>query len=277
MKQRRHRRVMTERQRARGSQRSRLWAQILGGILGANILLAFFLPNGDRFLRLVQDVLWEFSGVFALVGLSLAVMMGLACTDRLVIRVEHRILLQSAHRSVAIAALGFLIAHVALQIAYARVEPYHAVLPFAAPDLAVAFGPIASNLFILIVVTGILRARFADSSRPWLWRAIHSSAYLCWPVSMVHGLNAGRPAPDWVMWSYAVCLVGVGLLLLLRLVVTVKPKVTARENDRVVDVQPVEPAVRSAGAPADAGTKKETVPLDDDAAFWATMRQKENR
>lgn len=291
MKQRRHRRVMTERQRSRGSQRSRVWAQILGGILVANIMLAFFLPNGDQFVRAVQDVLWKFSGAFALVGLSLAVMMGLACTDRLIIKVEHRIVFQSAHRAMAFVAVGFLFAHIALQVAYSRVDLMNTVIPFGSPDIAVALGPIGSNLFILIVVTGILRARFANSSRPWLWRTIHVSAYMCWPVSMIHGLNAGRPAPDWVTLSYAACLVGVGLMLLIRLVVTVKPKVSARESDRAVDVEPVTPPARSAPAttPVTSVTSIDATPmataeakadakagqslLDDDAAFWATMRQ----
>lgn len=43
-----------------------------------------------------------FAGVISLVALSLTVMLGLLATDRLVLRISHRVLMQSAHRATGV-------------------------------------------------------------------------------------------------------------------------------------------------------------------------------
>ena len=53
-----------------------------------------------------------FAGVIALVSLSLTVMMGLLATDRLVLLIRHRVLLQSAHRATGILGVAGLVFHV---------------------------------------------------------------------------------------------------------------------------------------------------------------------
>jgi hypothetical protein len=87
----------------------------------------------------------------------------------------------------------------------------------------VGLGTIASDLVVILVVTGIARGRFA-SSRPWTWRAIHATAYLCWLLSLLHGLLAGRTAKPYVDWSYGACVAAVGLALLVRLVASVRDR-----------------------------------------------------
>lgn len=65
--------------------------------------------------------------------------------------------------------------------------------------------------------TGVIRARFAGSGKPWMWRTLHAAAYLAWPLGITHGLTAGRPAKTWVTLSYMGCVLFV-LIGLLRLV-----------------------------------------------------------
>ncbi|MEK8109818.1 hypothetical protein NKG94_45915 [Micromonospora sp. M12] len=71
-----------------------------------------------------------FAGVVALVALSTTVMFGVIATDRLVLRISHRVLLQSAHRAtgvLGVAGLGF---HVLTKVATGRASATDAVVPF---------------------------------------------------------------------------------------------------------------------------------------------------
>jgi DMSO/TMAO reductase YedYZ heme-binding membrane subunit len=85
----------------------------------------------------------------------------------------------------------------------------------------IGLGTIASDLVVLLIVTGIARGRFA-AKWPWTWRAIHAAAYLAWPLAIGHGLLAGRTAKPYVDWSYGACLAAVGLALIIRLVATLR-------------------------------------------------------
>jgi hypothetical protein len=85
----------------------------------------------------------------------------------------------------------------------------------------IGLGTIASDLVVLLIATGIARGRFA-AKRQWTWRVIHATAYLAWPLAIVHGLLAGRTAKPYVDWSYGACLAAVGLALIIRLVATLR-------------------------------------------------------
>ncbi|MDG4783074.1 hypothetical protein O7614_25765 [Micromonospora sp. WMMD961] len=162
-----------------------------------------------------------FAGVISLVALSLTVMLGLLATDRLVLRIPHRVLMQSAHRAtgvLGVAGLGF---HVLTKIATGRAAATDALVPFVGGrGLYVGLGTVAALLMVSVIWTGIIRARFADVGPKWLWRALHSVAYLAWPFAVLHGLNAGRAAAPWVMFSYLGCILLVVLALLVRLSVS---------------------------------------------------------
>ncbi|WP_341717097.1 hypothetical protein QQG74_24655 [Micromonospora sp. FIMYZ51] len=164
-----------------------------------------------------------FAGVVALVALSITVMLGLVSTDRLVLLIRHRVLLQSAHRATGIlgvAGLGF---HVITKIATGRAGMTDAAVPFVGGrGLYVGLGTIAALLMVGVLWTGIIRARFADIGPKWVWRALHSMAYVSWPFGIFHGLGAGRPPAGWVSLSYFLCVVLVVVALLVRLSVTLQ-------------------------------------------------------
>ncbi|MEV6375416.1 ferric reductase-like transmembrane domain-containing protein [Micromonospora musae] len=162
-----------------------------------------------------------FAGVVTLVSLSLTVMMGLLATDRLVLLIRHRVLLQSAHRATGVLGVAGLGLHVLTKIATGRAASTDAVVPFVSgTGLYVGLGTVAALLMVAVLWTGIVRARFANVGPKWLWRALHSTAYASWPFALVHGLNAGRAAKPWVTLSYLVCVLLVVAALLVRLSVT---------------------------------------------------------
>ncbi|GAA4684573.1 hypothetical protein [Phytohabitans rumicis] len=163
-----------------------------------------------------------FAGVFTLVALSLTVMGGLVATDRFFLKIGHRVFFQGLHRATAIIAIVFLGLHISMKVLSGSATLIDPFVPFAnlANPLYVGLGTIASYLMVSVFWTGIIRAKFAGSGKPWMWRTLHSGAYLAWPAALGHGLNAGRDAKTWVVLSYGACIVGVVIALLVRLYVT---------------------------------------------------------
>ncbi|MGC3861170.1 hypothetical protein ACPSM1_13375 [Micromonospora chersina] len=159
-----------------------------------------------------------FAGVVALVSLSLTVMLGLLATDRLVLLIRHRVLLQSAHRATGVLGVAGLVFHVITKISTGRAAPTDAVVPFlGGRGLYVGLGTVAALLMVGVLWTGIVRVRFAGVGPRWMWRALHSMAYVSWPFALLHGLNAGRTAKTWVVLSYLACVLLVVVALLVRL------------------------------------------------------------
>jgi DMSO/TMAO reductase YedYZ heme-binding membrane subunit len=167
----------------------------------------------------VERFLLFYSGVFALVALTATVGAGLLATDGILRTPEWRIRAQALHRMLSLVALAALANHVMLEVLAHRVSLIDGFVPFLATrrTFFMGLGTLASDLFIVIIITGIMRARFAGARR-WLWRTLHALAYAAWPLAIVHGLLAGRSAKPYVDWSYGGCLALVGLALTLRIV-----------------------------------------------------------
>lgn len=159
-----------------------------------------------------------FAGVVTLVSLSLTVMLGLLATDRLVLLIRHRVLLQSAHRATGVLGVVGLFFHVITKIAIGRASPTDMVVPFVGGNgLYVGLGTVAALLMVGVLWTGLVRVRFAGVGPKWFWRSLHSMAYVSWPFALFHGLNAGRAAAGWVVFSYVGCVLLVVVALLVRL------------------------------------------------------------
>jgi DMSO/TMAO reductase YedYZ heme-binding membrane subunit len=168
---------------------------------------------GSGGLARARDVLEYVAGVFALLALTEVVLSGVAAAEQLV-PTRFRITIQSTHRATTVIAVGFLVAHVVLKITEGHAAALDAVVPFAADHrraVYVGLGTLASDLLIVVAVTGMMRPRFAASRWPWLWRSAHVLSYAVWPLAVLHGLLAGRAAKSWVIWSYVIC---AGLILL---------------------------------------------------------------
>ncbi len=181
--------------------------------------------RGRDVLLATQHFMLFYSGVLALVALTTAVGVGVVATDRIVMTPGHRVIAQAVHRAVSFGALAFLITHIVLEILAHRSHVIDAVVPFLAQGrrFYIGLGTVASDLVVVLIITGIARGRFA-SRRPGTWRAIHAVAYLMWPLSIVHGLLAGRKAHPYVDWSYGACVALVALALMIRFVATIRSK-----------------------------------------------------
>ncbi|GAA2992543.1 hypothetical protein [Streptosporangium longisporum] len=192
---------------------------------------------GMQVAATVRGVFSFFSGVIALVSLTTTVALGLLSADRIVLPVIGRIRSQLAHRAAAVLGMGFLAVHVIMKIIESRTSLASVVLPLgvSGQSLYVGFGAVASDLMILVFLTGVARARFADNRRPWMWRLLHGAAYLAWPLSVLHGLTAGRRPAEWVTWSYVVCLVAVGAALLIRVISELQPREIPVREEIVVE------------------------------------------
>lgn len=211
------------------------WLMPAGVALAIAVLAAAATPAGANVVAQVQFFFSFFAGVITLVSLSLTVMVGLLATDRVFLKIKHRVLAQALHRATSVIAVTFLISHIVVKILTGYAEPLQAVLPIH-PDLATSLGTVAGDLLLFVAITGALRGRFAVTRNPKFWRTMHAIAYLCWPIAIWHGLVAGRPAALWVIWSYGFCLIGVTLGVMVRVLVRVRPN----------DVTPTEPQPRPA-------------------------------
>lgn len=195
--------------------------------------------TGKTILAGLQRFMLFYAGVFALVALTAAVGIGLAATDRIFMVPSTRVVAQAVHRAVSLAALGFLVIHIVTELLAHRARAVDAFVPFLAQQrtLYVGLGSIASDLVLILIVTGLARSRFVGKW-PWTWRAIHATAYLCWAMSILHGLLAGRTAKPYVDWSYGACVAAVLLALIIRLVATMRDR-------RETAAQPVRPSTPS--------------------------------
>ncbi|MGI5321886.1 hypothetical protein [Actinomadura nitritigenes] len=198
-------------------------------LAGAVLVLAgAATPPGAVAAAQAQYFLSFYAGVFTLLALTGAVMTGLLATERLILKIRHRVLAQGAHRACAAVASVMVVAHIAVKVLGGLATPAQIVVP--TPD-AVGLGTVAFELMVLIAITGILRTRFVARARPWVWRSMHAVAYVSWPIGILHGLTAGRVAANWVVLSYVMSIVGVLIALATRLIVVIKPREVGRAGD----------------------------------------------
>jgi DMSO/TMAO reductase YedYZ heme-binding membrane subunit len=186
--------------------------------VGAIVVIIAFLAltgTGHVIDAATQNFMLYYAGVFTLIALCASVVLGLVATDRMILNPDHRIWMQSAHRAASFGALVFLIIHIVTEILAQRVHALDAFVPFLSPfrTFYIGLGTIASDLILLLVITGILRKRFTAKGNAWRWRAIHYTSYVAFVFGVWHGLLGGRPGKPYVDWSYgfAVALVALGV------------------------------------------------------------------
>ena len=150
-------------------------------IVGIVVIVAFLALTsvGHVIDAATQHFMLFYAGVFALIGLCASVGLGLVATDRMFLNPGHRVFIQSAHRAASFGAVTFLIIHIVTEILAQRVHVLDAVVPFLSPfrTFYIGLGTIASDLIILLVITGIMRGRFNANGKAWRWRAIHYTSY----------------------------------------------------------------------------------------------------
>ena len=173
------------------------------------------------------------TGVVALVLLTLGMALGLLTAVRFEDRHWPRFITIGLHRNMSLLALAFTAAHVLTTILdnFVPIDLQDAFVPFISPyrPLWLGFGAIALDLLIALTVTSLLRARLGHRS----WRLVHWTAYLCWPLAVLHGLGTGTDTRTrWVLVVTLLCVVAIAGLT----------------GWRLANGWPAHPGVRVAGA-----------------------------
>jgi DMSO/TMAO reductase YedYZ heme-binding membrane subunit len=204
-------------QGAVGEHTSKIMTTLISGVVVIGVALVMT-KQGRDIDAATQHFMLFYAGVFALIGLTASVGVGLVATDRIVMTPGHRVMAQAVHRAVSFGALAFLIIHIVTEILAQRSHVIDAFIPFLSPyrTFYIGLGTIASDLILLIVVTSIFRKRFTAHGKAWRWRAIHYGAYVAFVFGVLHGLLGGRTAKPYVDWSYGFAIALTALAVVVR-------------------------------------------------------------
>ncbi len=150
------------------------------------------------------------AGVVATVLLTTSVVLGIVDFSRWSARGWPRFLTDTLHRNVSMLALVMVVLHVITTVAdgFAPIGFQDAFIPFLSPyrPLWLGLGALSFDLLLAVTVTSLMRKRLGYRT----WRAVHWSAYACWPLAMFHGLGTGTDASStWMLLLSAICLVAV--------------------------------------------------------------------
>ncbi len=149
------------------------------------------------------------TGLVALVLLTISMILGAAASAGYVRPGLPRFVTAGLHRSSALLALAFTGAHIVTTLAdaYAPIRLADVVVPFisAYRPLWLGLGTVAFDLMLALTVTSLLRNRMSRRG----WQAVHWTAYLCWPVAVLHGLGTGTDSRvGWVLALTLLCVAG---------------------------------------------------------------------
>jgi len=222
-------------------------SKIMTALITGAVVIAFALvmtKPGQDIDAATQHFMLYYAGVFALVGLTASVGVGLLATDRIIMTPGHRVMAQAVHRAVSFGALAFLVIHIVTEILAQRAHAIDALIPFLSPyrTFYIGLGTIASDLILLIIVSSIWRKRFSAHGKAWQWRAIHYSCYLAFVFGVMHGLLGGRAAKPYVDWSYGFAIALTALAVVVRFLA-----ISLRSKDRVGAPPGVDRAVGGLG------------------------------
>lgn len=158
------------------------------------------------------------TGLMAMVLLTGTMALGLLSSVRFEASAWPRYITGALHRNIALVALVFLVLHVLTAVAdtFTPISLPDVVFPFisAYRPFWLGLGSIAFDLLVALIVTSLARTRLGYRS----WRLVHWSAYLCWPLAVVHGLGTGTDTPArWVLWLTGACVALITALIIWRL------------------------------------------------------------
>jgi methionine sulfoxide reductase heme-binding subunit len=139
--------------------------------------------------------LWYLTRASAILGfvlLTLSFALGLASTRRALTRIGWpRFATQELHRNLSLLAVTFIFLHIVTAITdtYVHVGWWALVVPFVSGyrRLWVGLGTLAFDAVLAVVATSLIRDRLPQP----VWRTIHWTMYLAWPLVFVHFLKTG--------------------------------------------------------------------------------------
>jgi DMSO/TMAO reductase YedYZ heme-binding membrane subunit len=140
-----------------------------------------------------STALWYASratGVVALLLLTAVMLLGLLVTRQGRLPGLPRFAVSALHRNLSLLATAFVAFHVVSAVAdgYVDIPITSGVIPLTSPyeRLWLGLGTVAFDLMLASVITSLLRRHLSRRA----WRAVHLTAYACWPVAWAHSVFA---------------------------------------------------------------------------------------
>ncbi len=138
--------------------------------------------------------LWYLSratGVATLVIFTVVLVLGVLLSGQRRLRPGGQAVAMGVHRSLTLGSVAFLIVHIisAVLDSYVSVGWPAIVVPFASgyERTWMTIGTLSVDILIAVVATSLLRNRISRR----LWRGVHLTAYLSWPLAIVHSYALG--------------------------------------------------------------------------------------
>ena len=150
------------------------------------------------------------TGMVSLVLLTLSVLLGILGPLRVTTPRWPGFTLTLLHRNISLLTAAFLVVHIGSSVVdtYAGIGWLDALVPFGSVyrPLWLGLGAIALDLMIALLVTSLLRRRLNQRA----WKAVHWTAYLVWPLAVLHSLGAGTDSRGgWTLLMTLGCLAAV--------------------------------------------------------------------
>ncbi|TGD84395.1 iron reductase [Mycolicibacterium sp. CH28] len=171
---------------------------------------------------MTSEALWALgrgNGVVALAFMTVSVALGIVTRSGRPLVVLPRFAVSDVHRFVALAATLLVALHMGLLFLdpYAKLRLIDFVVPFlgAYRPFWQGLGTVAVDVLVVVVVTGLLRARLGLR----VFRVVHWATYALWPIAMAHALGNGTDTGRVWFLAFAGCcalLVAVALVWRLR-------------------------------------------------------------
>ncbi len=168
-----------------------------------------------------SQILWfttRGAGVVSLVLFSAVACLGLLAVARTQSTRWPRFLTVELHRNLALLSIVFLGIHIVTAILdpFTNLGISAALVPLASTyrPLPVAFGVVSVYLVLAVIITSLLRERIGHR----VWRAVHWTSYLSWPLAVEHTLTSGSDSFSiWLLAVQGACVLAVSLALVWRL------------------------------------------------------------
>ena len=156
-----------------------------------------------------SKALWYMTRGFGLIDLVLltaTLVMGVTQVVRYARPGLPRFVISALHKNISLLAVVFLAIHVVTAVAdtYVSISIADVFIPFVGTyrPFWLGLGALALDLMVALVITSLVRERLGQRT----WKLVHWTAYLCWPVAIVHGLGTGTDTKlGWVLALNAVC------------------------------------------------------------------------
>jgi sulfoxide reductase heme-binding subunit YedZ len=142
-----------------------------------------------------STVFWYASratGVVALLLLTAVFVLGVTINRQGRVPGLPRFAVTDLHRNLSLIAVSFVAVHVLAAVldTYVQIPILSSVIPFASgyETFWLGLGAIAFDLMAAMIITSLVRGRLSRN----LWRTIHLTAYLSWPVAFVHSVYSSK-------------------------------------------------------------------------------------